>query len=85
MFTSIDKALAAAIMGILFTVQTSTGLRVWWATPDTIATIIGLLTPVLVWATPNKKAAGARWRRSPRAEVPITMAIRFPTAAEPKK
>ncbi len=29
--------------------------RLPWATPDTIATIIGLITPVLVWAIPNKK------------------------------
>ncbi len=56
-FTSIDKALVAAIMGILFIVQTYTGIRFSWATPDTIATIIGLLTPVLVWAIPNKKVA----------------------------
>jgi hypothetical protein len=54
MFTSIDKALVAAIMGILFIVQTYTGLQLPWVTPDTIATIIGLITPVLVWAThPN--------------------------------
>ena len=26
-----------------------------WATPDAIATIIGLITPVLVWAISNKK------------------------------
>jgi hypothetical protein len=26
-------------------------------TPDTIATIIGLVTPVLVWAIPNKTVA----------------------------
>ena len=51
------KALVAAIMGILYIVQTYTGLSFWWATPDTIATIIGLLTPVLVWAIPNKKVA----------------------------
>ena len=55
MFTSIDKALVAAIMGTLFIVQTYTGMKFWWATPDTIATIIGLLTPVLVWAMPNRK------------------------------
>jgi len=42
MFTSIDKALVAAIMGILFIVQTYTGLSFRWATPDTIATVIGL-------------------------------------------
>ena len=57
MSTSIDKALVAAIMGILFIAQAYTGLQLPWATPDTIATIIGLLTPVLVWAIPNKKAA----------------------------
>ena len=57
MFTSIDKALVAAIMGILFIVQTYTGFSMAWATPDMIATIIGLITPVLVWAIPNKKVA----------------------------
>ena len=56
MFTSIDKALVAAIMGILFIVQTYTGLSFWWATPDTVATIIGLITPVLVRAIPNRNA-----------------------------
>jgi hypothetical protein len=55
MFTSIDKALTALIMGLLFIIQTYTGFSVAWLTPDTIATIIGLLTPVLVWAIPNKK------------------------------
>ena len=63
MFTSIDKALVAAIMGILFIVQTYTGFSMAWATPDTIATIIGLVTPVLVWAIPNKKVALACTRR----------------------
>ena len=28
-----------------------------WATPDPVATIIGLIMPVLVWAIPNKKVA----------------------------
>lgn len=57
MFTSIDKALVAAIMGILFIIQTFTGFSLPWLTQDTVATLIGLLTPVLVWATPNKKLA----------------------------
>ena len=55
MFTSIDKALAAAIMGILFIVQTYTGFSLSWLTPETVSNIIGLITPVLVWAIPNKK------------------------------
>ena len=57
MFTSIDKALVAAIMGILFIVQTYTGFSLSWLTPETVSTIIGLDTPVLVWAIPNKKVA----------------------------
>lgn len=55
MFTSIDKALVAAIMGILFVVQTYTGFSTSWITADTVSTIVGLITPVLVWAIPNKK------------------------------
>ena len=46
----------AATMGILFIAQTYIGVSFRWATPDTIATIIGLITPVLVWAIPNRKA-----------------------------
>jgi hypothetical protein len=57
MFTSIDKALVAAIMGILFIVQTFSGINLSWLSQDTVATVIGLLTPVLVWAVPNKKPA----------------------------
>ena len=54
MFTSIDKALVAAVMGILFIIQTFTGFSLPWMTQDTVATVIGLLTPILVWAIPNK-------------------------------
>lgn len=54
MFTSIDKALVAAVMGVLFIIQTYTGFSFAWLNQDTVATIIGLITPVLVWAIPNK-------------------------------
>ena len=57
MFTSIDKALVAMVMGILFIVQTYFGLNTSWISQETVATIIGLITPVLVWAIPNKPAA----------------------------
>lgn len=56
MFTSIDKALVALIMGLLFIIQTYTGFSLSWISPETVSTIVGLLTPVLVWAIPNKKA-----------------------------
>ena len=55
MFTSIDKALVAMVMGVLFIVQTYTGISTAWISAETVNTIIGLLTPVLVWAIPNKK------------------------------
>ena len=57
MFTSIDKALVAMVMGVLFIVQTYTGISTAWISAETVNTIIGLLTPVLVWAIPNKKLA----------------------------
>lgn len=44
-------------MGILFIVQTYTGISIAWLTPETVATIVGLLTPVLVWVIPNKPSA----------------------------
>lgn len=56
MFTSIDKALVALVMGILFIIQTYTGLSTSWISQETVVTIIGLITPVLVWAIPNKSA-----------------------------
>lgn len=57
MFTSIDKALIALVMGVLFIVQTYFGVNLAWISQETVATIIGLLTPVLVWAIPNKPSA----------------------------
>ena len=55
MFSSIDKALVALVMGLLFIIQTYTGFNLSWVSHDTVATVIGLITPVLVWAIPNKK------------------------------
>jgi len=52
-----NNLIGFVIQHTLFIVQTYTGLQLPWATPDTVATIIGLVTPVLVWAIPNKKAA----------------------------
>lgn len=57
MFTSIDKALVALIMGVLFIVQTYTGFSLSWISAETVSTIVGLITPVLVWAIPNKAKA----------------------------
>lgn len=54
MFTSIDKALVALVMGLLFIIQQFTGFNLGWISQETVTTVIGLLTPVLVWAIPNK-------------------------------
>jgi hypothetical protein len=57
MFTSIDKALVALVMGLLFIVQQFAGINLSWISQETVTTVIGLLTPVLVWAIPNKTKA----------------------------
>lgn len=57
MFTSIDKALVALVMGLLFIIQQFTGVSLGWISQETVTTVIGLLTPVLVWAIPNKTPA----------------------------
>ena len=57
MITSVDKALIAMVMGLLFIIQSFTGFSLSWITESQVTTIIGLLTPVLVWAIPNKMPA----------------------------
>lgn len=56
MFTSIDKALVAMVMGTLYIIQTFTGFETSWISADAVASVIGILTPVLVYAIPNKTA-----------------------------
>jgi hypothetical protein len=55
MFTAMDKALVAMVMGLLFILQTYTGFNLSWITAEQVSTIIGLLTPLLVYWVPNKK------------------------------
>lgn len=55
MFTSIDKAIVAAVMGLLFILQTS-GINIpIWFSEDWVTTVIGVLTPILIWFIPNKE------------------------------
>lgn len=54
MFTSIDKALVALIMATISLINFFFGYDLGWISQDTVATIVGLLTPILVWAIPNK-------------------------------
>ena len=54
MFTSIDKALVALIMSVIFLLNFFFGFNLGFVTQETVATVVSLLTPILVWATPNK-------------------------------
>jgi len=55
MFTSIDKALIALIMAALALVNLLSGHE-WFGgvSEEAVAWIVAILTPILVWAIPNK-------------------------------
>lgn len=54
MYTTWDKAIVGVIMGGLF-ILTSLGVTVpEWANETIITTMIGALTPILVYFIPNK-------------------------------
>lgn len=54
MFTSVDKALIALVMAAVWLLNYFFGVNLGWISQETVATVVGLLTPVLVWAVPNK-------------------------------
>ena len=54
MFTSVDKALVALVMAVIWLINFFFGYNLSWISQDTVATVVGLLTPILVWAVPNK-------------------------------
>jgi len=53
MFTTIDKAIAALVMAVLYLLNTFLGIDLGWS-DTTINTIIAAFTPLLVWLVPNK-------------------------------
>ena len=54
MFTSMDKAIAALIMAIIYLLNNylATSIDVM---PETVQNIVVVLSPLIVWLTPNKK------------------------------
>lgn len=54
MFTAIDKALVAVVMGVLYLLNTFTGLSLPFLDVATVTSVIVFLTPVLVYFFPNK-------------------------------
>lgn len=53
MFTSLDKALVALVMGALYLLNSFAGIDLG-VSEGTITAIIAALTPILVWAVPNR-------------------------------
>lgn len=56
MFTSMDKALVALVMGILYILNSVAGINLGFSETQ-VASVIGILTPILVYLIPNKKTA----------------------------
>jgi hypothetical protein len=54
MFTGMDKALVALVMGALYVWNAFAPWQIG-VSEETVQTIIGILTPVLVYAIPNKQ------------------------------
>lgn len=54
MFTSLDKALVALFMAVMYVLNNLFGLNIG-LNPDVVTTIIVAVTPVLVYLFPNKK------------------------------
>jgi hypothetical protein len=57
MFTQSDKALAAIIMGVLFLANSWFHVEIpSFLSADNINQLLAVLTPILVYLIPNKKA-----------------------------
>ena len=54
MFTSIDKALTALVMAVLFLLNVFFGTDLGWD-EQTVAVVIAAFTPILTWLIPNKE------------------------------
>ena len=54
MFTSIDKAIVAVIMGAVYILNTATGIEIPFVSEDTLNTALGFLLPILTYIIPNK-------------------------------
>jgi hypothetical protein len=54
MFTTIDKAIAAILGGVLSVLALKFGVVLDWATPDLLASVGAVVTALLVYLVPNK-------------------------------
>lgn len=58
MFTTVDKALVAVVMALVFLLNHFTSFH-FALDEGTVTSIVGVLTPILVWLVPNAKPAVA--------------------------
>ena len=57
MFTTIDKAIVAAVMALVFILQTNGVVLPEFLTQDWLTSLVALATPVAVYFFPNKGPA----------------------------
>ena len=55
MYTSIDKAIAAVVCGIIYMINTMTPFH-FGIEESTVSAVVGILSPVLVYFVPNKSS-----------------------------
>lgn len=55
MFTTIDKAIAAVLGGLISFFTLQFGIQVEWMTPELVGTISSVVTGLLVYLVPNKQ------------------------------
>jgi hypothetical protein len=58
MFTSIDKALTALVMAVLYLLNTYGHINIG-ISADTVGALLAALGPILVWLIPNKTVASS--------------------------
>lgn len=54
MFTDMDKALVAAILGVLSILSIAFGWHLTWITEEGILAVIAIITPIIVYLVPNR-------------------------------
>ena len=54
MFSSVDKAVAAALMAIISIIALAGGLAETM-TEEWVAGVVAVLTPIIVWLVPNRE------------------------------
>jgi len=56
MFTSVDKALIAVVMAVIYLLNTFAGLHLG-VSEEFLNTVIAVITPILVYLIPNKPSS----------------------------